>query len=65
MSCQCQECKDMFIIDIIVPNEIWEKIKPINSSKDGGLLCPSCIGQKLHNVIEKEHNYRSFELLEK
>jgi len=32
--------------DLVVPNEVWNKIAPMND--EGGLLCPSCICRRLH-----------------
>lgn len=43
--CVCQRCKKSFSLDVLVRDEIWEKISPkeINGWKSGGLLCPQCI----------------------
>jgi len=37
----------------MIHDEIWERIKPLGKPKGAGLLCGSCIMQKL----EKENKY--------
>ena len=53
MSCICQECKREYKMDLIINDEDWELIKPINKPRGSGLLCPECIIKKL----EKLYNY--------
>ena len=31
--------------DLVVPNDVWQKIAPLND--EGGLLCPSCMCRRL------------------
>lgn len=50
MSCICQECGIKYKVDLLVPNDLWEKIKPKDKSKDAGLLCGSCIMKKIENI---------------
>jgi len=47
MSCTCQKCGKQYNVDIIIPNEIWEEIKPKNKPKGAGLLCGVCIIKEL------------------
>ena len=56
MSCICQSCEKPYKVDIIVPDDLWERIKPIGKSKGGGLLCGSCIMKK----IERDNGYNVF-----
>ena len=58
MSCTCQECGKQYRVDVIVPDEIWEKIKPKENIHGAGMLCGSCI---LHK-IEFEGEYAAFHL---
>jgi hypothetical protein len=44
--CTCQECNNKFTVDILVSDELWEEIKPVNKPK-GGLLCGNCIMKKI------------------
>lgn len=32
--------------DLVIPHHVWEQISP--QGDEGGLLCPSCICQRLH-----------------
>src|SRR5690606_5087691 len=41
--CICQNCGRGFKMDRLVPDNIWERIKPAGKAKGAGLLCPSCI----------------------
>lgn len=34
--------------DLVVSNEVWQRISP--TGDEGGLLCPSCICKRLHDV---------------
>jgi hypothetical protein len=56
--CICQRCDNEFKVDLIIPNDLWKKIKPKNKSKGGGLLCGLCIMK----AIEDEGNFDAFEL---
>lgn len=46
----CQECNRRYKIDLIVPDELWEKIKPSNKPEGAGLLCGSCIMKRLELI---------------
>lgn len=54
MSCNCQSCGKEYKVDFIVPNKIWEAIRPNKveprSFADGGLLCGRCIVQELEKM---------------
>ena len=47
MVCKCQICGRKYKIDFLVPNDIWQLIKPEGKSKDRGLMCGICIMEKL------------------
>lgn len=36
--------------DLIVPDKIWKKINPIEEYEDSGLLCPTCITQRMRRL---------------
>ena len=59
MSCKCQVCGKQYKIDIHVSDEVWEIIKPEGKPKGAGLLCGSCIVQRL----EALGNYDSLMLI--
>lgn len=50
VSCKCQECGRQYKVDILVPDDIWEKIKPKNKPVGGGLLCGVCIINSLEKI---------------
>ena len=58
MSCKCQECGKKYKLDLIIDDKIWEHIKPAGKEKEAGLLCGSCI----INKIEKIEGYSVFNL---
>lgn len=44
--------------DLIVPNDVWSKISP--TGDEGGMLCPSCMCKRAHNLgIECHAVFRS------
>lgn len=60
MSCECQECGEQYKVDFIVPDELWEQIKPEGKEVGAGLLCGRCIIQKIENLLD----YSTFRLIE-
>ena len=54
MSCKCQGCGEQYKIDLIVPNKLWERIKPKDRPEGGGLLCGRCIMVALENILEHD-----------
>lgn len=53
MSCKCQGCGKQYKVDIIVPDDLWEIIKPKGKPVGSGLLCGGCIMKK----IEEQNEY--------
>jgi hypothetical protein len=43
MSCTCQKCGRQFKVDFLVPDDVWEKMKPPGKPIGAGLLCGHCI----------------------
>jgi len=50
MTCKCQICSNDYKVDLLVPNEIWEQIKPEGANEGQGLLCPNCIIERFHKL---------------
>lgn len=46
--CTCSVCGKLYRTDIIVPDTLWENIKPRN----GNLLCGSCLLRRVANLRE-------------
>jgi len=56
--CTCQNCGCKYKVDILVPDDLWEKIKPKGKEEGAGLLCGVCIAQK----IEKINEYAAYKI---
>lgn len=50
MSCLCQSCGDKYKVDIVIPDELWEKINPEGKAEGAGLLCGVCIFKRIENL---------------
>jgi len=59
MACKCQSCGEFYKVDIIVPDVLWERIKPEGKAEGAGLLCGSCIMKR----IEAFDVYDSYSLI--
>ena len=58
--CTCQICGNKFKIDLDIPDELWEKIKPEGKPEGSGLLCGSCIMNRLEDYLD----YYAFRLID-
>lgn len=45
--CKCQGCGNRYTVDLLVPDSVWEQIRPSESTGIGGLLCGACIMQRI------------------
>jgi len=45
--CKCQECGNIYREDVIVPDDLWDEIRPQNKGPGAGLLCGQCIAKKI------------------
>ena len=52
MSCKCQSCENQYKVDLLIPDELWEKIKPKNKKEGIGLLCGSCIMIRIEAISD-------------
>ena len=50
MGCSCQMCGEKFTVDLMVPDDLWEVVKPEGTAKGAGLLCGSCIMRRIEQV---------------
>ena len=41
--CSCQSCRKVFTADLLVPDDVWEVIKPEGKPIGSGILCPTCV----------------------
>jgi len=47
MSCTCQGCGKQYRVDLLIPDDLWDKIRPPGTPVGGGLLCGSCIMERI------------------
>ena len=59
MTCKCQGCDNSYYIDVVVSDAIWETIKPSGKPLGGGLLCGSCIFERLEFKLNGYHSFDS------
>lgn len=47
----CYDCGRPYdtFVDLVIPDEVWEKINP-TYHEGAGLLCPNCMGDRLREV---------------
>ena len=50
MACKCQSCGRHYKVDLVVPDETWEKIKPEGKPDGGGMLCGICIMVRIEQL---------------
>lgn len=55
MSCKCQQCGARFRVDIIVRDDLWERIKPKGKARGSGLLCGRCIMDAVLNQFGSKY----------
>lgn len=48
--CLCQKCGCRYKIDLLIPDDLWELIKPKGKPTGAGLLCGSCIMELLEGL---------------
>jgi hypothetical protein len=48
--CTCQSCGRKYGIDLIVPDDMWGKIKPNGKNEGAGLLCGACIMNRIEDI---------------
>ena len=48
--CKCEECGKIYQVDLIIPDRLWEKIKPQNKPQRAGLLCGACIMRRIESI---------------
>lgn len=53
--CKCQECGKLYKIDLLIPDDLWNKITPNKKHKHAGLLCGSCIMVKLEKMLDYDY----------
>lgn len=57
MACKCQGCGSYYSVDFLVPDDVWEKIRPEGSHDGGGFLCGHCIVTRIGWLCEDGPEY--------
>jgi hypothetical protein len=58
MSCFCHRCGKDYKVDVMVPDVIWERIRPDKTRPtEAGLLCGACVFTELENLNEYSAYY--------
>jgi len=52
MSCKCQECGKQYKVGWVIPDGLWEQIKPANKLAGTSLLCGTCIANRVELISE-------------
>ena len=55
MSCKCQKCGKQYKVDLVLSTELWNQIRPENKAEGSGLLCGSCIMQKIEETSDYDY----------
>jgi len=55
MSCKCQNCGKQYKVDLIVPSKLWNQIRPDNKPEGAGLLCGSCIMERIEEISDYDY----------
>jgi len=50
--CRCQCCGRHYRIDVMIPDYLWERIKPMGEPVGSGLLCGPCIMASIEEIGE-------------
>jgi len=58
MSCKCQQCGKQYKVDLLISDVLWNKIRPSGKEEGAGMLCGSCIIDK----IEQFDKYGAYHL---
>lgn len=43
LGCKCQGCGEHYRVDLNIPDDLWNHIRPTGTAPGAGLLCGSCI----------------------
>lgn len=60
--CTCQHCGRVYRVDFIVPDDMWEHIRPSGSDVGGGMLCGRCISDRIEALYRRKNMYGKFDI---
>ena len=50
--CLCRGCGRRYRVDVVVPDPLWERIRPPGPVVEAGLLCGSCVMERIEALGE-------------
>lgn len=50
--CRCQSCGQYYRVDINVPDDLWDRIRPGGKAEGAGMLCGRCIMNRVEALGE-------------
>lgn len=57
--CTCHLCRLVYRVDVLVPDDVWQKIKPDDKPDGAGLICGPCILR----LLEARGEFGAFRLV--
>jgi len=55
MACTCHRCDRKYRVDVLVPDDVWRRIRPNKSrSPEAGLMCGACILSEIERLGEHD-----------
>jgi hypothetical protein len=52
MACTCQNCGEPYKVDLLIPDQLWDRIRPDGKDAGAGLLCGPCIMRRVEDIDE-------------
>jgi len=50
--CRCQRCGNLYTVDVLIADALWERIRLRGPSAGSGLLCGPCIMSRIEDLAE-------------
>lgn len=57
MSCTCQGCGRSYTVDLVIPDKLWEQIRPEGKIPEAGMLCGVCIMNRIEKISSYDYWY--------
>jgi len=55
VSCICQQCGKKYKVDLVVPNNLWEQIKPEGKPRGADLMCGFSITERIEEISNYDY----------
>ena len=61
-ACRCQACGEPYREDVMLPDEMWNEIRPAGKPPGGGLLCGRCVGALMYaRLVRAQDDFRKLQ----